>query len=264
MQTINILWTGGLDSTFRILELSRLSVIIQPYYVWDQTRSSSKQELKAMKRVIADVTANPQTKAELLPIKIIQDTEIAKNATITHAWEILHEKYALGSQYDYLARFAFQYGLKLEVGLEASDRGKASTAIRQESELEFNSIDIGEGKKVSFYQINELHSTKEGVLMFRNLHLPASLWHMSKLDEVEAYKAWGYEDTITKTWFCHRPVFGLPCGHCNPCKDCLNEGLAFRVPRLGYWLGAIRMYMFAILHRIKRLVLFYKYLSHGK
>ena len=261
MHTINVLWTGGLDSTFRILELSQLPVVIQPYYIWDQTRGSIKQELRAMKRIAADVRLHPQTKASLLPIKIIHDAEIAKNAAITHAWKILHERYSLGSQYDYLARFAFQHGLKLEVGLESSARSKATTAINSESNIVLNNINTG-GEKVSFYQIDESASSPEGILIFQNLILPASLWHMSKLDEVEAYRAWGYGDTITKTWFCHRPVFGLPCGHCNPCKDCLNEGLAFRVPRLGYYLGTCRMYLFGILRRIKRVVFFYKYLPH--
>ena len=32
MKHINVLWTGGLDSTFRILELSKADVEVQPYY----------------------------------------------------------------------------------------------------------------------------------------------------------------------------------------------------------------------------------------
>lgn len=75
---------------------------------------------------------------------------------------------------------------------------------------------------------------------------------MSKLEEIEEFKKLGFEKSILKTWFCHRPVFGLPCGHCNPCKDCLNEGLAFRVPRLGYLLGEARRIYYGARRRIKK------------
>lgn len=36
---VNILWTGGLDSSFRVIELSQMEVIIQPYYIIDPVRS---------------------------------------------------------------------------------------------------------------------------------------------------------------------------------------------------------------------------------
>lgn len=75
---------------------------------------------------------------------------------------------------------------------------------------------------------------------------------MSKLDEIEKYTEWGYNRTIKKTWFCHRPIWGMPCGHCNPCKDCLNEGLAFRVPKLGYILGGLRGKWQAVKYHIKK------------
>lgn len=56
---------------------------------------------------------------------------------------------------------------------------------------------------------------------------------MTKEEEINRLKELGHQNTIKYTWFCHFPVWGMPCGHCNPCRDCLNEGLAFRVPKLG-------------------------------
>lgn len=106
----------------------------------------------------------------------------------------------------------------------------------------------------SVYQIDTLKSSKEGNLIFKDLLFPSTLWHMSKLNEVEGYKSLGFEKTIKKTWFCHRPVFGLPCGHCNPCKDCLNEGLAFRVPLIGRILGTVRRIKHGVLKRVKNVL----------
>ena len=249
METVNILWTGGLDSTYRVLELSRLPVIIKPYYIWDKTRGSIKQELNAMKKISHDIAVNPATKAKLLPVNVVMDSDIKDDPEITNAWKVLNDKYALGSQYDYLARFAKQNGLKLEVGIECSERSKASNTIKKETSIHIhNSLRGG----YSAYFVDPSKSSYEGGLVFKDLLLPATLWNMSKLDEIEKYKEWGYKKTIKKTWFCHRPVFGMPCGHCNPCKDCLNEGLAFRVPRLGYILGGLRGKWQAVKYHIKK------------
>ena len=254
METVNILWTGGLDSTYRIIELSKLPVTIQPYYILDHGRKSKKHELRAMDRISKEVKANPDTKAELLSVKTIHDSDIKTDSNITEAWKIINKKYQLGSQYDFLARFAKQYGLKLEVGLEASERSKAANTIKSETKLKKKTTSLTGGGEHSVYQIITSSSSNEAVLLFENLLFPATLWHMSKLDEVEAYKNLGFGKTIYKTWFCHNPIFGLPCGHCNPCKDCLNEGMAFRVPHTGYILGAIRNLCFKPLKAFKHII----------
>jgi 7-cyano-7-deazaguanine synthase len=66
---------------------------------------------------------------------------------------------------------------------------------------------------------------------------------MSKLEEVDYMKSLGLSEIIRKTHFCHHPVFGLTCGQCNPCKDALNEGMEWRVSKLGMFLGLTRKYV---------------------
>ena len=50
MRKINILWTGGLDSTYRILELSMQDVTIQPYYL-ASVNPSTKYEIRAIEEL---------------------------------------------------------------------------------------------------------------------------------------------------------------------------------------------------------------------
>ena len=47
-----VLWTGGWDSTFRIVELSRSFCSIQPIYVIDPERQSIGYELAAMDAIV--------------------------------------------------------------------------------------------------------------------------------------------------------------------------------------------------------------------
>lgn len=142
METIYVLWTGGLDSTYRVVELSRLPVTIQPYYILDHSRRSAKNELAAMKSITHDVEKHPETKAKLLPVKVIDNADIKEDREITEAWKVLHDKYSLGSQYDFLARFADQYGLKLEVGLENSERSHATTTIKTECDIHLHTVPL--------------------------------------------------------------------------------------------------------------------------
>ena len=114
---INILWTGGLDSTYRVLELSQQDVTIQPYYL-ASVNPSTQYELKAITELTEAILKRPETKGELLPLIVVNAEQIKPNDAITKAWERLHEMSHLGSQYDFIARFAAQYNLVLELGIE--------------------------------------------------------------------------------------------------------------------------------------------------
>ena len=67
---INILWTGGLDSTFRILELSKQEVTIQPYYL-ASVNPSTEHELNAIEDLTKIIKQRVETKCELLPVLLL-------------------------------------------------------------------------------------------------------------------------------------------------------------------------------------------------
>jgi hypothetical protein len=84
------------------------------------------------------------------------------------------------------------------------------------------------------------------------MYFPAFMRNIEKTDEWAWLACHGYEEIAQSTWFCHRPVMGLTCGHCHPCQDALHEGMAHRVSTLGYVLGALRRFTYdpvcSILH----------------
>lgn len=246
---VNILWTGGLDSSFRVIELSQMGVIIQPYYIVDPVRSSIKYELKAIKTITDIIRNHPKTKATLLDLKKIYLNQIVADKKISEAFTRLHDKYVIGHQYDLIARYAEQHNIRFELSLEKSDRSKAMCCISNETTL----IPFKDDE-YSIYRINPDKSSKDGMLVFSNIDLPTSLWNLTKLEEVEQLKRMGHSDTIKYTWFCHFPVFGMPCGHCNPCQDSINEGLSFRVPLKGRILYYFYKPLKSILNRIKKIL----------
>lgn len=48
---VKIFWTGGWDSTYRMVELSQCDVIIQPIYCIDKGRKSSDIELNRIQMI---------------------------------------------------------------------------------------------------------------------------------------------------------------------------------------------------------------------
>lgn len=244
---INILWTGGLDSTCRIVELSRTPFIIQPFYLIDSSRRSTQNEIAAMDAIRKLILDDKRTKSELLPTKYVEITDILPQPEISHSWRVLNQKYGLGIQYDWLARFASQQQLILEICLEKTTNGKATKTVNGECRLlSDHSPDVSE------YYIDENNSSSDAKNIFGNLCFPISLWNMTKQEEVDEIKSLGLSEIVKKTWFCHHPVLGLPCGHCNPCRDVREAGMSWRIPLLGYSLGALRQ----TLSKVRRLCIF--------
>lgn len=232
---INILWTGGLDSTYRIIELSQYAVIVQPYYLIDPLRQSTKYEIQAMNRIRGLLLHNKKTSFKLLQTKYVEIRKIPADQEITQSYIKLYEKYKLGSQYDWLARFAKYADLQLELSLEKSPRGKGTRTISNECKMVIEQVGA-----LSVYKIDEAFSSKEAYHVFGNFRFPCTLWTKTKEQEVAEMKRLGMGDVLSCTWFCHHPIFGLTCGHCNPCRDAFREGMGWRVSKLGWTFGLVR------------------------
>lgn len=235
MNTINVLWTGGLDSTYLVVKLAMMpNICIQPYYVIDTTRKSVAKELSAIKIISNLVRQHKDCKANLEDAKIISIENIKEDYIITNAWKKLNKQYTLGSQYDFLARFACQEGINLAVGVLFSDRGKVARSIDGNAQLVTINI-----SGVDFLNI-ESSVCNDSTIVFKNILFPLFMYNKEKIDEWNELISMGCEDIARSTWFCHNPIFGMTCGQCNPCQDALHEGMAFRVSILGASLGVVR------------------------
>ena len=75
-QTVQIFWTGGMDSTLRIVQLSQLEVNVLPVYIMRANgRKTVVEELTAMGKIYEILKADPRTKATLLPFLLVADSE---------------------------------------------------------------------------------------------------------------------------------------------------------------------------------------------
>src|SRR5687768_6748698 len=105
---VNLLWTSGADSTFRLMELLLIQKrIVQPYYIIDRTRRSLDFEINAMERIKQQVLKkDPETKKLLLPTIYKELSQIKPYPGITAMYKRLAAIDHLGVQYEWLPRFA--------------------------------------------------------------------------------------------------------------------------------------------------------------
>lgn len=225
MERINILWTGGFDSTYRVCQLSLLEVEIQPFYI-RLKRESEPYELKAIADITGVIRKNKATKCTLLPLAIINQDEILPDEDIKNSMKELCKRGRLGTQYDELTRFARQNGIKLEVGFELNP----STRVRGlfEGIMKKETIPLRGGEVFEFLELDGDKCPKDVMNIFGNFRYGLPLYWMTKLQVMDSYKEMGYEEVISLTWFCAHPLNGKPCGLCTPCEEAMLAHMNFR------------------------------------
>ncbi len=219
---VNLLWTGGFDSTYRLIELSMRDVTIQPVYVVDSNRGSMAREQEAMDTILEKLNDKEGTKATILPIKKIKLEDIPENEEITNAYLLFKKEADMGIQHDWIARLAVDInGLEICIEKALGDHAPIRNSILRHGKL----IDTGDG-----FIVDKEKSSKELNLILGNLKLP--IFNKTNLEMLEDIKKWGYEDVISCIWFCHQPINGKPCGLCNPCNTKIDAKLDFMLPSL--------------------------------
>lgn len=216
---VELLWTGGWDSTYRLVELSFKEVTVQPIYIAD-SRDSEGYELSAMDSVTELLNNKEMTKAEILPYKIINRNEIVNSDAVKKAYCRIAKETNLGSQYEFLASYALQ-NPGLEIGIEAntSDNSFAIKAINS----------FGKLKRINdTFVLDENYSSEDLMLVLGNFSYP--IIELKETDMVENINKWGYQDVMQKIWFCHHPINGNPCGICHPCTMKMGSGMSFLLP----------------------------------
>ena len=215
----NVLWTSGWESTYRVVDLIlNKKEEVQPYYILDNKRVSSKVEINTMKKIKRMlIEQDPEAENLLKDTIVFNIRDIPKDEELTSNYYNLANRSHLGGQYDWLARFAKSEGLDdLELCIHRDDKAG-----------EFILDDIITTEDKGGFKLRDELSYPE-LNLFSYFRFP--LFEVSKLEIEQKAKEYGFSHIMEETWFCHSPVNNKPCGLCNPCKYTIEEGLGRRVP----------------------------------
>ncbi len=225
-EIVNLLWSGGWDSTFRLCDLLLVQGRrVRLYYVIDPGRKSVAQEINAMQRIrkrLQERIASFNTR--LLSMQVVWLWEIAPESSMTSRYESLRRRFkSFGPQYEWLGRFVAEQGIgDLELSIESNSfrpNGPLWSALESmlvEEDANFRLCDNPSDSDFEF---------------FRSFRFP--LIRTTKLEMMSYAKEHGFDDIMLQSWFCHTPRNGRPCGVCHPCHFALTEGMSRRVPLSG-------------------------------
>ena len=206
-----VLWTGGWDSTYRMVELAREGAAIEPVYVVNPGRRSYEIELSRMREIIAMLEEPRRFGCELLPLRIINIEDIPANDEMTAAFNRVKEEAKavlnedLGPQYEWLGRLSCVIP-DLELCIEAAEPGRLVSRDMIE------------------------HGSDAAKTLWGNFILP--IYNKTEQDMLGDIRAWHCEDIMKKIWFCNHPLInGEPCGLCHPCCIKMKSGMKFLLPQ---------------------------------
>ena len=234
---VRLMWTGGWDSTFRLLHLLLVEQQdVQPYYVIDRLtyRPAVPAERQAMRNIRERLAqSHPQAAARLRATVECPFEDIAPDPQIGRHFETCLRSAFIGGQYEWLARYCAQQGIEdMELAIHRDDKAR---------ELLADLVDASRAR------VDVRHAGDARHELFRFFRFP--LFDMSKLQMQDAARQSGFDEFMALTWFCHRPIAGEPCGVCNPCIYTIEEGLGERVPERGR-----RRYRLRVVPRIRSAV----------
>ena len=198
-----------------------MDVNVQPIYCCDPERESTTEEKKVILQILGALSAHPETKAHFYPMQFIDVAAIPENQEITEAHAVLAADTGLGEQYEWLSRLANKYP-GLEIGTDrraqALPTGCRATITKHGGFVLENGVPV----------INRELASRECNLVLGNFRFP--LADITETEMLENIRAWGYEDIMKLSWFCHAPLNGQPCGMCTPCRHKMENDMAFLLP----------------------------------
>jgi 7-cyano-7-deazaguanine synthase len=229
---INLLWTGGWDSTFRLAQLSTKDIIIQPHYLIDDTRKSLKYELNAIHSITEDIRNLASTKCTIRDLILTNISDIEADKNVTQSYKNIAKNHKIGIQYEWLARYSKNVK-NLEIG---DENGSSPNSILLGAIMANGKIKkIIDEIKGEYYVVDKSVSTNDVIKVFGNYHYPILFYN--KLQMKKEAEDNGFMDIMNKTWFCHSPIDNQPCGKCVACEGTINKGLNYRLNKT-----AIRRY----------------------
>ena len=229
---VNLLWTGGWDSSFRLISLMHHSdAVVQPWYIIDEARNSIGREVHAMRRIREALTErNPSFGPRMLSTRFFAREQIPQDEEVSRQYRRLSDIMRTGTQYAYLGRFAKNLGLTLELSMHDRNHGLGQAVYPHTEAIE-----------TPYGRVLRLKADAPAHLdLFKPYVFP--LLGLSKLDMGREAQKHGYEELLELTWFCHTPRNGKPCGRCRPCQQVIQGSMHHRMPVTSQVLGQLRFW----------------------
>jgi hypothetical protein len=214
-----IFWTGGYDSTFRILQATivenrvvipiYLSGVIDNYKKNKVKRKNKDYELETIHHIQELLEMQfPIASSNLRPLINVENVPITKY--IDHNINKLYLKRVVRRprcQYSSITQLSLNMNVPIEVSIE-KDNGKLYSQLIKRVN--------GKGEHCAIYP--HTLQTEDEYKIFKNIRFP--IIHLSKKDMLKYAQKHSYDHILKQTWSCWYPTKdGKPCEKCLMCKE---------------------------------------------
>ena len=223
---VNLFWTGGWDSSFRLLQLVLVEMRkVQPYYLIDPKRQSLRNEINARRDIKERLFKEyPHTRELILPTFYYEVNDLKGDEELLEAYHVFLQFKVLETQYLWLSLFCKQMGINdMELCVEG-----VTQSVKPIERRVWSSFLVPDEGSCSFRIADEFKDTVIQTL-FRFFKYPIRSFTRQGMEAYAAERGWA--DYLYMTWFCHYPVrVCYPCGTCYPCQQVLRRGYDKRIP----------------------------------
>jgi len=194
---VDLFWTGGWDSTYRLLELLFVEKkTVQPHYVI-RPQSCTGKEIDTIHDIERQIRRkSPEVGKLMLPVKFVNIEHVKPDPDIEAENERIKAKQYISVQYQMLARYCKQERL--------------------------DSVELSVLSSETFEYF------KSNTTIFKYFEFP--ILGLTKPQMAKVSKERGWTEYMNMTWFCRRPRKGKACGICGPCSDAVIAGVGWRLP----------------------------------
>lgn len=227
--SVAVFWSGGWDSTFRILELVvRHGCQVQPIYVIDPNRRSSDHEIAAMDKVRAGISEKfPDRVGLLLETKYFDAETLHVPEPNRSQYLKLRASYQVGWQYYWMSAVGQEMGFEhVEVMVHGNDTAPMWQFLRDNVLL--TPLPCGATTYV-MTDWDPADEYAEGMELFKKFAYPTINIEKPAMEAIA--REHGFYDLMLHTWFCHFPLGDQPCGMCFTCRHVIYDGLSKRFPK---------------------------------
>ncbi|MBN2167180.1 MAG: hypothetical protein JW717_12945 [Marinilabiliaceae bacterium] len=205
VKIVHVFWTGGLDSTFRVMQLLLTTDhYVQPHYIVRHENSTGIEIDTMIKMRREIIRIFPKVRPRFLQTIYTNEGLIKFDDDINESVNNLKKEGKVAEQYQVMANYCKEFNIRvIDVAL---------TRISGEKEF-FEKFKNAEAFKSFQYPVINL----------------------SKKEMVNIAKDNKWEQILFMTSFCRRPNVKIkPCGVCGPCADAVSAGMGFRFPLFSY------------------------------
>ena len=228
-----LLWSGGLRSTYRLIELCRQpNVKVQPVVIAFTQQAATAHEVTAQRNILAWLLSHKQPTGKLLPPSYLTENQVIVSEALARRFDRLLAAFpdlvdprwlTLAAYAEKARKIDFCGVIPEEISqfCNTSAAGSGTAGASVGADTPSAGRDVASSADTPRSASGAVRDTSS---LFANFSLQCS--SLTDSEMFDHLQRWGYGDVLPLLWSCRHPYNGEPCGVCPACLRNIKAGLS--------------------------------------